>query len=294
MTAKKKTVWETLTTNEVKVAVDEHRQQKGNVDYLSWAWAWGKLKDHYPDASFEKHWFEDGANRIPYTCDKHGFAYVQVTVTVEGSSLTEILPVLNHNNKPVTNPDSFEVNTALHRCLCKAIGYHGLGFHIYAGEDLQDYTPDNPVVVDSIEDTIEPPTESKGKALVNEAKNDPLVNKVEKTLNASVVSVGEVNGFQNVYDGEGNLLHGFDEEDSLVFKFTDDTPPNKQEEYVNNHIDNILQSISSTDDLNKFLSNNTLLFKSFADAANTPVKNYKHVSKISAHNKILTSKEGSN
>ena len=202
--------------------------------------------------------------------------------------------MLNHNNKPVTNPDSFQVNTALQRCFCKAIAYHGLGFHIYAGEDLQDYTPDNPVVVDTIADTIEPTTQTKGEAIVKEAKEHPTVKAVQDQLGANVKTVTQNDGYQNVYDANANLIHGFDDVDTLTFKFPEDTSLEKQEAYVDKHIDTILKSISSTDDLEKFLSNNTLLFKSFADTANTPVKNYKHVSKISAHNKILTSKEGSN
>ena len=56
--ANKKTAWETLAANEVKVEVDKHRQTKGNLDYLSWAWAWGALKDKFPSATFEKHFFE--------------------------------------------------------------------------------------------------------------------------------------------------------------------------------------------------------------------------------------------
>jgi len=36
----------------------------------------------------------------------------------------------------VKNPDSFAVNTAMMRCLVKAIALHGLGLYIYAGEDL--------------------------------------------------------------------------------------------------------------------------------------------------------------
>ena len=33
-------------------------------------------------------------------------------------------------------PDAFSVNTAMQRCLAKAISLHGLGMYIYAGEDL--------------------------------------------------------------------------------------------------------------------------------------------------------------
>ena len=46
------------------------------------------------------------------------------------------MPVLNYSNKAVQNPDSFQVNTALQRCLAKCCAMHGLGHYIYAGEDL--------------------------------------------------------------------------------------------------------------------------------------------------------------
>ena len=49
---------------------------------------------------------------------------------------TCLLPVLDHRNKPIQNPDSFAVNTSIMRCLAKCIALHGLGLYIYAGEDL--------------------------------------------------------------------------------------------------------------------------------------------------------------
>jgi hypothetical protein len=51
MTNKNKSVWETLS----KVNVNDHTEKKNGLTYLSWAWAWGVLKDNYPDATFEKH-----------------------------------------------------------------------------------------------------------------------------------------------------------------------------------------------------------------------------------------------
>ena len=39
-------------------------------------------------------------------------------------------------SKAISNPDAFSVNTAMQRCLAKAIALHGLGLYIYAGEDL--------------------------------------------------------------------------------------------------------------------------------------------------------------
>jgi hypothetical protein len=133
--AKPKTVWERLS----QIDVNEHTEKKGNLTYLSWAWAWGTLKNEYPSASFHKHFFDhitkDGEMKLPYTIDGEGYAYVRVTVKVEDEEVTETLPVLGGNNRPVKNPDSFAVNTSLQRCLAKAIAYCGLGHYIYAGED---------------------------------------------------------------------------------------------------------------------------------------------------------------
>ena len=43
---------------------------------------------------------------------------------------------MDFKNRAIANPDAFSVNTAMQRCLAKAISLHGLGMYIYAGEDL--------------------------------------------------------------------------------------------------------------------------------------------------------------
>lgn len=123
------TVWETLSN----IDVNDKTEKKNGLTYLSWAWAWGVLKKHYPSATFEKH---IQLNGMPYILDDNGYAYVQVTVTVEDISATELFPVLDYRNKAIQNPDAFQINTAMQRGLAKAISYHGLGHYIYAGEDL--------------------------------------------------------------------------------------------------------------------------------------------------------------
>lgn len=125
----KKTVWETLS----KINVNEHTEKKNGLTYLSWAWAWGVLKEHYPSAKFEKHIQPSG---LPYIVDANGYAYVQVTVTADEESATELFPVLDHRNRAIQNPSAFDINTAMQRCLAKSISYLGLGHYIYAGEDL--------------------------------------------------------------------------------------------------------------------------------------------------------------
>ena len=142
MTAKKnvkgddkpESLWNKLS----KIDCTEHVKKKGKFNYLSWTWAWAILKENCPDASFEKHWFEmgDPAHSLPYAMDKQGNAFVRVTVTAEDQSATETYPVINHYNTPIQKPNSYDVNTALQRCLTKAIAFHGLGHYLYAGEDL--------------------------------------------------------------------------------------------------------------------------------------------------------------
>jgi hypothetical protein len=58
------------------------------------------------------------------------------TVTAFGKTMTSQLPVMDYRNKAIPNPDSMAVNTAMQRCLAKAIALHGLGLYIYAGEDV--------------------------------------------------------------------------------------------------------------------------------------------------------------
>lgn len=127
-----KTPWEVLS----RIDVADKIEKKNGLSYLSWAWAWGKLKEHYPHAWFRKH---EGASGYPYFMDVQGYAFVRVTVGLDRTGdheVTESLPVLDHRNKPIQGPNAFEVNNALQRCLAKAIAYHGLGHYIYAGEDM--------------------------------------------------------------------------------------------------------------------------------------------------------------
>ncbi|MEL0116917.1 MAG: DUF1071 domain-containing protein [Pelagibacteraceae bacterium] len=128
-------IWKTLSG----INVNEHTELKQGMTYLSWAWAWGIVKDHYPNAKFHKHQFDGPNGKRPYMIDEHGFAFVMVTVNIDKEEQTEILPVLRVN-KPIQNPTSFDINTALQRCLVKCLAMFGLGHYIYANEDLP---PDN-------------------------------------------------------------------------------------------------------------------------------------------------------
>ncbi len=74
---------------------------------------------------------------LPYLSTELGY-FVEVAVTVQGVTLSQIHPVLDHKNRPIMAPSPFDINTSIQRSLVKAIALHGLGLNIYAGEDLPD------------------------------------------------------------------------------------------------------------------------------------------------------------
>ena len=59
-------------------------------------------------------------------------------MTIDGVTRSQVHPVLDYKNKAIPEPNAFDINTAIQRCLAKAISLHGLGLYIYRGEDLPD------------------------------------------------------------------------------------------------------------------------------------------------------------
>lgn len=113
------------------INVSEHIEKKGNFSYLSWPYAVAQLRLADPAATWEVKRF-DG---LPYQATDAG-VFVEVAVTVQGVTLSQIHPVLDGKNRPLTTPTAFDINTSIQRCLVKAIALHGLGLNVYAGEDL--------------------------------------------------------------------------------------------------------------------------------------------------------------
>ena len=115
----------------LKKDVNSHTEKKNNLTYLSWAWAWAEALKADPTASYKVEMFADKC-----FMDINGTAMVFVTATMFGKPMTCQLPVMDYRNKAIPNPDAFQVNTAIMRCMTKALSLHGLGLYIYAGEDL--------------------------------------------------------------------------------------------------------------------------------------------------------------
>lgn len=128
--AENKSVYEVLS----KLNVNDKVEKKNGLTYLSWAWAWGVLKEHFPNATYTIYENKDGWN---YFTDGKT-AWVKTGVSVNGIEHIEYLPIMDFRNKsiPLEQVTSFDVNKAIQRSLTKAISRQGLGLYIYAGEDL--------------------------------------------------------------------------------------------------------------------------------------------------------------
>lgn len=122
-------IWNTLSS----VNVNDNVERKNGFTYLSWAWAWGTLMQHFPESKFSFDHFEDGGECFRFP---DGSAEVRCVLTVCGYSRKMWLPVMDHRNNAIKNPDARAVNDAKMRCLVKAMALFGLGHYIYAGEDL--------------------------------------------------------------------------------------------------------------------------------------------------------------
>ena len=100
-------------------------ERKGNLDYLSWAFAWNALAEEYADSTFffgEPVTFPDGS------------MMVKAGVTVRDITHEMQLPVMCHRMKAIQNPNARDVSDAQMRCLVKAIAMHGVGIGLYLGD----------------------------------------------------------------------------------------------------------------------------------------------------------------
>lgn len=103
-------------------------EQKGKLNYISWANALDLLMQQDPMATWDFHDVVYYNETAMVGCDLHVFSK-QVVMQ---------LPVLTNNNQPIKNPNAFDINRAQMRCLTKAISAGtGIGLiQLYADEAL--------------------------------------------------------------------------------------------------------------------------------------------------------------
>lgn len=165
------------------VNVNEHKEEKNGLSYLSWAWAWQEFCKRFPDATYEVYKNEQG---LPYVYDQNTGYMVYVTVTADGLTHEMWLPVMDNNNNAmksvpytvktkykevqVRQATMFDVNKAIMRCLVKCLGMFGLGLYIYAGEDLPSVDVES-LTREEMEDIIIEWLDNTGRSVVDMCKH---------------------------------------------------------------------------------------------------------------------------
>lgn len=113
------------------INVEKDVKEKNGMRYLPWAAAIKYLLGKYPNSSWSHREWGD----LPYLKTSSG-CFVEVSVTVQGTTRKQLHPVLDFRNQPIKEPSAFQVNSSIQRALAKAIALHGLGLYIFDGEDL--------------------------------------------------------------------------------------------------------------------------------------------------------------
>lgn len=141
-------VFETLNKINVNDKTEVKDTGKVKLTYLSWAFAWAEAKKLYPNLKVTVFENEQG---LPYFLSEQGIM-VKVSVEIEETSHTVYLPVMDgannamkseeyevktkYNTRTVKAANMMDINKTIQRATVKALGLHGLGLYIYAGEDL--------------------------------------------------------------------------------------------------------------------------------------------------------------
>jgi hypothetical protein len=133
------------------INVNKMTEKKGNLTYLSWAYAWQETMKVCPDMT--RTVYESATGNNYHTDGKT--AWVKVGITIGGQEHIDYLPIMDARNAalPIEKVTSFDVNKAIQRSTTKAIGLHGLGLYIYAGEDMPDEektakAPSEPAIIE--------------------------------------------------------------------------------------------------------------------------------------------------
>ena len=149
-----------------------HIEKKNGLSYLSWPWAVAEATKVCPDWSYEVKKF--GEAQLPYTLDPKTGYLVYTSVTMKGVTKEMWLPVMDGANKAmrdtpytytvnfkgkstektVAAATMFDINKTIMRCLVKNLAMFGIGLFVYAGEDLPEEVPVDPVVQNELKATI--------------------------------------------------------------------------------------------------------------------------------------------
>ena len=127
-----KEIWDTL----YEIDVSKHTEKKMNLTYLSWSRAWTLLMKEYPQATYTFVDFEG----VPYRALPDGTTEVATQIKIEDHVRSMLLPIMDHKNNAVENPNARQVNDNRMRCLVKNLAMFGLGMKVFT--QFEDHLPD--------------------------------------------------------------------------------------------------------------------------------------------------------
>jgi len=202
-----------------KIDVSKYTEKKNGLTYLSWAWAVDQLLLADPKA----HWFYPEFQRWG-----NGSVMVFCTVVANDIARTAQLPVMDYRNKPIAEPDSFAVNTAMQRCLAKAIALHGIGLYIYNGEDVPPDLGENVTanVVTKQEPRVaappkpaptKPPSKDFGLAPVGEQGSKEWIEGVKAGVSAALALADKADDVANIFKNNRSIFDALKAADDAAY-----------------------------------------------------------------------------
>jgi len=188
-----KDVWDNLS----KIDCSDKVEKKMNLSYLSWAWAWGVLQEHYPQSTYL---FYQGEDDVPYVKFPDGTAEVRCRVSIDNLTREMTLSVMDNRNNAIQNPNSRQVNDTKMRCLVKCLAMYGLGHYIYAGEDVPSVDKEEKPITE-LKNVEEVKKESKNMAKVTKPVEEPKDDKGEEWAELFVKSFLDLAKLQKTKEG---------------------------------------------------------------------------------------------
>jgi len=199
-----------------KLNVNEHKEKKNGLDYLTWSWAWAEFKKIYPSATFEV--VKDPSTNLPYFSDENVGIMCYTRVTADDLTYEMWLAVMDaannamkkeaysiqtkYGSKTVQAATMTDINKTIMRCLVKNLAMFGLGLYIYAGEDLPEDISDSdqktkqqsnevkqPVqrVVQQVQRVASPQSISQFCLTLDKLQNDPYASLKDILVNLKTV-----------------------------------------------------------------------------------------------------------
>ena len=143
--------YERLQKIDVKIETIPTKTKSGApgkpLGYVSWVDSYRKILELYPNVEYKIHLFPlilDGVvvqhNYFPYLKTDLGY-FVKVSIDLDpvndgAARRAELYPVMDYKHNCLLIPDVTDINTSIQRAFAKCAARHGLGIHVYAGEDL--------------------------------------------------------------------------------------------------------------------------------------------------------------